>query len=659
MVPGVGTKRLTGWTRGDTASALGWFALALVARAPLVARIEGVLDHDQSIVGLMALDIAAGRRFPIFFDGQRYMGAVEPYVAALLVALFGHSPSVVALAPWLFFGLFVAGQYGLWRCWGDRITGHLAALFSVVCAPMLVLWAVVPRGGYIELLTWAIPVLGVYRAWTRPGVSTPWCGAQAAWGFLFALGYFLNPLSLIVYLTLALDWTFGRHGADLRRLRPGVARWVAGRGAPLFWLALGGTLLLSLAVCCHVKMHRSGGKSPFIFLLDTVPDPWGTALGALGVASLLFWAAWWSCLGGLVVKRLTEHTWFAAGALLALTPFALHGLSVWLGVISFVHSLPIWIRGPWDIGVNLYDGSRSLGTLIGCEPDGSASVLIGQGVEPAPHVWPLLSHGLGWASPLQIALVGALIASVAWRDRRAWQRLWSLQGEERTPPTVLALLVLAVAATLYILQATSPNASSVRYLVPAWIVLPGLLAAALRALPRPGRWALGLLVLVPWATAQANLWVDLDRPSPLRPLADELDRRGVKGIVAETPIALMVVNLTHGRVGALEYRSRWPRLNDRYADRFAAAGPVTCVNDTTLSWSRGEDYKGALLKRFGQRLNELAEAYPGKVRRTGLIDHFEIWEADVPLAEIFDGGALPLPSGPASANLSGVSPARP
>jgi len=168
-----GARGVGEWTRWDTASAVGWFVLALAARAPLVARIEGVLDHDQSIVGLMAMEIAAGRRLPIFFDGQRYMGAVEPYVAALLVALFGHSPVVVALAPWLFFGLFVAGQYALWRRWGDRVTGHLAALVSVVCAPMLTLWSIVPRGGYIELLAWAIPVLGVYRAWTRPGASPP------------------------------------------------------------------------------------------------------------------------------------------------------------------------------------------------------------------------------------------------------------------------------------------------------------------------------------------------------------------------------------------------------------------------------------------------------------------------------------------------------
>src|SRR3954453_18200048 len=111
------------WSRSDSVRAGFWFVAALLARAPLVGRAEGVLDPDQSIVGLMALDIAAGRRLPIFFDGQRYMGAIGPYVAALGGGLFGHSPVIVALAPWLFFGLFVAGQYALWRCWSDRITG--------------------------------------------------------------------------------------------------------------------------------------------------------------------------------------------------------------------------------------------------------------------------------------------------------------------------------------------------------------------------------------------------------------------------------------------------------------------------------------------------------------------------------------------------------
>lgn len=49
---------------GSVCAALGWMAAALLARRPLLQRIEGILDHDQAVVGLMAQDIAAGRRWP-------------------------------------------------------------------------------------------------------------------------------------------------------------------------------------------------------------------------------------------------------------------------------------------------------------------------------------------------------------------------------------------------------------------------------------------------------------------------------------------------------------------------------------------------------------------------------------------------------------------
>jgi hypothetical protein len=105
------------WTPRDTIASLGWFALALLARSVMVSRIEGVIEHDQAIVGLMALDIAEGRRWPIFFDGQRYMGALEAYTAAVFVKLFGHSPASVAMAPTFYFAGLVAGQFAVWRVW--------------------------------------------------------------------------------------------------------------------------------------------------------------------------------------------------------------------------------------------------------------------------------------------------------------------------------------------------------------------------------------------------------------------------------------------------------------------------------------------------------------------------------------------------------------
>jgi hypothetical protein len=629
------------WSAADTRWTAGWMIFGLAARAPLVARIDGILDHDQSIVGLMALDIAAGRRLPIFFDGQRYMGAIEAYVAAAFVAMFGHSPRVVALAPWLFFGFFVAGQYGVWRLWAGRSTGHLAALIAVICAPMLTLWSIVPRGGYIEFMAWALPVLGIYRAVTRPERPALSRGAQAGWGFLLAFGYFINPLSLVVYVALALDWVLGRHGTELRTERRLAGSWLDSPWAPLVWFGLAGLLVGLLAVCCHVEFRRNA-RSPYVFLMGWLGDDHGVVPGAIGIALVLAWAAWYSGAATRVHRVLPSHPWFTLGALAAMIPSIVHALGVRLGLIPFARSLPIWIRAPWQISANVRDGLMALGPLLGCDPHATSSVLTGQGVGLPPPVWPHVVFGLEWISPFIAAGVLLLLAWLAWSERGEWRRYWALRGSEPTAPTVLAFTVLGVMVLLYLLQATSPNSSSIRYLVPSWIVLPGLLASAIHRLPRRGRLPVGLLILAPWAIAQVNLWAEIDRPSPLQPLATELERRGVRGIIAETPTALMVANLTDGRVGALEYRATWPRLGDRYARRFADGAPVTCVVDRELVWYPGEGSTGQTLENIGPGLRRLRAAHPDRVRIAGDVGQFEIWEVALPVREILpdtDSGA--------------------
>ena len=574
----------------------------------------------------MALDVAAGRRWPIFFDGQRYMGALEPYLAAVLVRLFGHAPAVVAIAPTLCFALFVAGQYLLWRRWADRPTAHLAALFAVACAPLLVLWSIIPRGGYTALLAWAVPTLWAYRALTRPDAGRPGRAVQAGWGSLLAVGYFLNPLSLIVYATLAIDWTLGRHGAELRRLRRLDGSFVDARHPGLGWLAGAAAAVLALALACHVATDAENQRGEFVFVMGLLPRGLAIPLGVLGVLGLIGALAWWTGAGARAVRLLAGHPWFALGALTALSPFALYALRARLGWTPFEDSVLIWIRAPWGIGPNLRDGLLALGPLFGCDAHGAARSLSGQSAElPSPAMNPAL-WALSVLAPALVALAGALVATVARRDRRAWREFFALRGDAPTRPTVLALLGVGTAFVLYQFQASSADASSIRYLVPAWIFLPGLLATGLRAWPPRARGAALAAMVGLWGASHVALWGALDRTTPVRPLAAVLVRRGVPGVIAPTAVALQVANLSSGRVGGLEYHSFWPRIHDRYADRFDDGGPYTCIVDRNIRWPRHED--------LGLRLAELRRRFPGRIRRADNVGSYEIWEADVPLQAI-------------------------
>lgn len=636
--PGVVPTAAPARLRPEMTRAAAWMLAAMAARGAMAARIEGLLDHDQAVVGLMALDITQGRRWPLFFDGQRYMGAFEAYTAALFVRLFGHAPTVVALAPVLYCGLFAAGQYLLWRVWSGRRAGHLAAAFTVACAPMPAFWTFIPRGGYVEVLAWAVPVLGLYRHLTRPGAPPLSWPAQFGWGLLLAVGYVINPLALIVYAALFFDWTFGRHGADVRRER-GLDRfaWLDGPLAAVAWAAAAGGLVVLAAVGCHVGPYPNrGDRVRFLFLLEPEAGPVRMLLGGVLLAGVAGLVLWWTGAGRRLARLLTGHVGFMFGMMLALAPFPAHNVAVRLGWLPPDLSLPIWIRAPWAVGPNLRDGARALGPLVGCDARAVAGSLAGQGIDMPPAAWPGLAGALGWLSPVAVALVVALVVTVAWRDRAAWRLTFALRRESPGPPTVLALTGLAACVGLYLLQTTSADSSSMRYLLPAWVFLPGLLATGLLAWPRAARVAVAAALLGLWGASQANLWADMGRPSALRPLADDLARRGVPAIVAHAHVALLVANLTHGEVGAVEYQTTWPRLGDRYAHRFLPGRPVVCVVD--------RDH-GGIDDGLGLRVRALADRFPDRVRLARRLGPLEVWEAELTLAEVLDR-PRPLPGSP-------------
>ena len=61
---------------------------------------ESNFDADQAVYGIMALDIAQGRSFPLTFYGQKYLMAIHSWMAAPLFSLF--TPSITTLKTPLF-----------------------------------------------------------------------------------------------------------------------------------------------------------------------------------------------------------------------------------------------------------------------------------------------------------------------------------------------------------------------------------------------------------------------------------------------------------------------------------------------------------------------------------------------------------------------------
>lgn len=72
-------------------------------------------NSDEATFGLAAMHIADRREWPIFLYGQRYMGVLESYLAAPLIAAFGPSWPVLRIPLLVLYALFVYLVYRLAR----------------------------------------------------------------------------------------------------------------------------------------------------------------------------------------------------------------------------------------------------------------------------------------------------------------------------------------------------------------------------------------------------------------------------------------------------------------------------------------------------------------------------------------------------------------
>jgi len=140
-------------------------ALALVAcRAAVWVLFEQAhFDSDQAIIGLMAKHLAEGRALPLFFYGQHYMLAVEPWIDAPVFKIFGASVLTVKLPLVIINGVVavllirrLVGHVGL-----TPMDALVASLFFLVPPPVTASRLVESAGGSIEpflyaLLLWSL-----------------------------------------------------------------------------------------------------------------------------------------------------------------------------------------------------------------------------------------------------------------------------------------------------------------------------------------------------------------------------------------------------------------------------------------------------------------------------------------------------------------------
>src|SRR5688572_6164350 len=177
------TFRPKGYYRGLTHRGL---TIAFAAAAALVLARSAVFllwehagfESDQAIFGLMAKHIAEGRAFPMFIYGDRYLMAVQAWLAAPLFLVFEPSVALLKL-PVVLTNAATAALlvFVLHRDAGLRpATALLASLFFAAMPPVMAKLLAETGGGNPEPFLYVL-LLWVLRA--RP----------LAFGLVFAFGF--------------------------------------------------------------------------------------------------------------------------------------------------------------------------------------------------------------------------------------------------------------------------------------------------------------------------------------------------------------------------------------------------------------------------------------------------------------------------------------
>jgi hypothetical protein len=392
------------------------------------------LNSDEATSGLVALHVAQGRDFPLFFYGQYYMGALESYLAAPLFALFGSSTLALRLPNLVLYAAFLVL---IWRLTRRLYTPWLAA----VTVGLLAL-------GSDRILKNQLIAGGGYPEMNPAGVLLLLLAVNLGLGAV-------RPLSLR-------PMPSGRKSGALRPM-PSGRKSRALRPMP------SGRKSRALRPMPSGRKSRAVAYAGFGLVAGlTLWDDW-LILPYVAAAGAVLLAFGWRELRGRAGRAL------GAGLLIGLLPIVLHNLTA----APEHRSLAIYSSlrgGAASLGDRLYGGvlfGVPMGTGL-CAPSRCESWQLWWGV----------------AYPVLLFAAGVLAARALWRASRVTVTGDAANGDERVRQAGRLALVVGAALSL-LAYATSSAAGrtpveSARYLSCLLISTPAVLWPLWSAVTRPG-----------------------------------------------------------------------------------------------------------------------------------------------------------------------------
>ncbi len=150
---------------------------------------------DTATVGLMSINILHGER-PLFYYGQPYFGALEAYLAALYLALFGFSEFVVSLSPITFTLGWVFFSYLLFTRVHNRTAGLIAAACTAFPGYYIFWYSIATYGGYSAILCIGTAILWLCLRMLQENVQRKALVFHSlCLGVLIGLGIWVHPLT--------------------------------------------------------------------------------------------------------------------------------------------------------------------------------------------------------------------------------------------------------------------------------------------------------------------------------------------------------------------------------------------------------------------------------------------------------------------------------